>query len=308
MPRQPRIEFPGAIYHVMSLGDRGEDIFLDDIDRYDFLKTLAETCGKTSWQVHAWCLMRNHFHLVLETPEPSLVEGMRWLQSTYAIRLNHRHKLFGHLFSGRYKALLVEGGHEYFKTVCDYVHLNPVRARLLPPESPLVSYPWTSLPWYAVTREHRPPWIQVARLLGAHGLRDKDSESLAEFQRRLEARRQAEEDEQNLAQIRRGWCFGRTYSGKNSSTNLANARPNSKPANSASIMAGLARTESSSGTRRAGVERERSDRPPQERPRQTCPRRAPPAENHSHHPANRRASQHWNTQKRCHHAPSLDAQ
>ena len=90
-------------------GDRREDIFLDDVDRQDFLKTLAEACQKTGWQVHAYCLMRNHYHLVLETPNANLVAGMAWLQSTYTIRLNHRHKLFGHVFSGRYKAQLVEG-------------------------------------------------------------------------------------------------------------------------------------------------------------------------------------------------------
>jgi len=133
MPRQLRVEFPGALYHVMSRGDRREAIFLDDVDRQDFLKTLAEACQKTGWQVHAYCLMNNHFHLVMETPDANLVEGMRWLLSAYTIRLNHRHKLFGHVFSGRYKALLVEGGNGYLKTVCDYVHLNPVRAGLLAP-------------------------------------------------------------------------------------------------------------------------------------------------------------------------------
>src|SRR5438552_490435 len=83
MPRQIRVQYPGAIYHVMSRGDRRENIYLDDVDRQDFLKTLAETCQKTAWQVHAYCLMRNHFHLVVETPEGNLVEGMSWLLSTY---------------------------------------------------------------------------------------------------------------------------------------------------------------------------------------------------------------------------------
>jgi REP element-mobilizing transposase RayT len=110
VPRQLRVEFPGAIYHVMSRGDRRENIFRDDVDRQDFLKTLAEACQKTGFQVHAYCLMGNHFHLVVETPEANLVAGMRWLLSTYTLRLNHRHKLCGHVFSGRYKALLVEGG------------------------------------------------------------------------------------------------------------------------------------------------------------------------------------------------------
>src|SRR3974390_1776519 len=90
MPRQMRVEYPDAIYHVMSRGDRGEDIYLDDVDRQDFLKTLAEACQKTAWQVHAYCLMGKHFHLVVETPNANLVAGMAWLQSPYTIRLNHR--------------------------------------------------------------------------------------------------------------------------------------------------------------------------------------------------------------------------
>jgi len=92
-PRAMRVEYPGAIYHVMDRGDRREDIFVDDVDRQDFLKTLAEACQKTDWQVHAYCLMRNHFHLVVETPHGNLVQGMRWLLSAYTIRLNHRQKL-----------------------------------------------------------------------------------------------------------------------------------------------------------------------------------------------------------------------
>src|SRR5688500_9875161 len=122
MPRQMRVQYPGAIYHVMSRGDRREDIYLDDVDRQDFLKTLAEACQKTAWQVHAYCLMRNHFHLVIETPEGNLVEGMSWLLSTYTIRLNRRHKLSGHVFSGRYKAPALDGsGNGYskpFATMC----------------------------------------------------------------------------------------------------------------------------------------------------------------------------------------------
>ena len=95
MPRKLRIEYPGAMYHVMSRGDRRERIFLDDVDRQDFIKTLAEACQKTNWQVHAYGLMPNHYPLVLETPEPNLVAGMAWLQSTYTIRLNHRHSFSG---------------------------------------------------------------------------------------------------------------------------------------------------------------------------------------------------------------------
>ena len=121
MPRALRVEYPGAVYHVMDRGDRQERIFLDDVDRQDWLKTLAEACQKTGWQVHACCLMSNRFHAVIETPGANLVEGMRWLQSAYTIRLNHQHKLFGHVFSGRYKVLLVEGsGNGYLRSACDY--------------------------------------------------------------------------------------------------------------------------------------------------------------------------------------------
>ena len=209
MPRQWRIEYPGAIYHVMSRGDRRQQIFLDDVDRQDFLKTLAETCQKTGFLAHAYCLMPNHFHLVVETPESNLVAGMAWLLSTYTIRFNQRHKLSGHLFSGRYKALIVEGsGTGYLKTVCDYVHLNPVRASLLQPEQRLGAYPWTSLLWYGAAAEYRPAWLCVARLLGEHGLPADTAASREELLSRMEARRLAEANEEALAPIRRGWCFG----------------------------------------------------------------------------------------------------
>ena len=209
MPRRIRVQYPGAIYHLMSRGDRREDVFLDDVDRQDFLKTLAEACQKTGFQVHAYCLMRNHFHLVVETPDANLVAGMAWLLSAYTIRLNHRHKLFGHVFSGRYKALVVDGsGSGYLKTVCDYVHLNPVRAGLLKSEDRLAAYPWSSLVWYAAAREHRPAWIRVDRLLGEHGIGEDTASGRQEFERRMELRRAAEGDEEALAPIRRGWCFG----------------------------------------------------------------------------------------------------
>src|SRR5438552_1602691 len=138
MPRKLRIQYPGAIYHVMNRGDQRENIFKDDQDRERFLFTLGEACNKTEWQAHAYCLMRNHFHLVIETPQANLVAGMKWLLGVYTKRFNIRHKLCGHLFAGRYKALIVDGsGDGYLRTVCDYVHLNPVRAKLLKPEAEL---------------------------------------------------------------------------------------------------------------------------------------------------------------------------
>src|SRR5580698_4447399 len=171
MARKLRIEYPGAIYHVMSRGDRREPIFKDDVDRKEFMSTLEEACGKTGWEVHALCLMGNHFHLVVETPQGNLVAGMKWLLGTYTGRFNRRHKLFGHLFSGRYKALAVDGsGNGYLRTVCDYVHLNPVRANLLTAKQPLHDYPWSSFGDFLKPPRHRPTWLRVDRLLGEMGI------------------------------------------------------------------------------------------------------------------------------------------
>jgi REP element-mobilizing transposase RayT len=209
MPRKLRLEYPGAMYHVMSRGNRRQKIFLDDVDRQDFIKTLAEACQKTNWQVHAYCLMPNHYHLVLETPEPNLVAGMAWLQSTYTIRLNHRHKLFGHVLSGRYKSQLVEGsGNGYLRTACDYVHLNPVRAGMLKAGERLLSYPWSSFGAYLATPRHRPSWVRVDRLLGEHGIQEDTAEGRARFERWMERRRLEETDPESLKALQRGWCLG----------------------------------------------------------------------------------------------------
>jgi putative transposase len=204
-----RVEYPGAMYHVMSRGNRGERIFLDEVDRQDFIKTLAEACQKTDWQVHAYCLMRNHYHLVLETPNANLVAGMAWLQSTYTIRLNHRHKLIGHLLSGRYKAQLVEGsGNGYLRNACDYVHLNPIRAGVLQPEERLLAYPWSSFPAYLAAPEHRPHWIRVDRLQGEHGIQADTAAGRDLFEKQMERRRLEEVDPEALKDFRRGWCHG----------------------------------------------------------------------------------------------------
>ena len=194
----------------MSRGDRREDIFHDDIDRQDFLKTLAEACQKTGFQIHAYCLMRNHFHLVLETPNANLVAGMRWLLSSYTLRLNHRRKLFGHVFSGRYKALVVDGsGNGYLRTVCDYVHLNPVRANLLRSEDRLLAYPWSSFGWYLAAPDHRPFWIRTDRLFGEHGIPQDDAAGRQQFERTMEIRRaEHDRESQEWKPVRRGWCLG----------------------------------------------------------------------------------------------------
>jgi REP element-mobilizing transposase RayT len=208
MPRKLRVEYEGAIYHVMNRGDRREPIFLDDEDRRRFQTTLGEACAKTGWLVHAWCLMPNHFHLVVETPQPNLVTGMKWLLGTYTARFNRRHKLFGHLFSGRYKALIVDGsGTGYLKTVCDYVHLNPARAKLLPPESPLSEYHWSSWPEYLQSPGKRPAWLRVDRLLGEYRIPQDSAAGGQHLAAELELRRAAE-SATDYRQVRRGWCLG----------------------------------------------------------------------------------------------------
>lgn len=206
MARKLRIQFPGAIYHVMSRGDRREDIFRDDIDRESFLQTLSDACAKTGWQVHAYCLMPNHFHLVIETPQPNLVAGMKWFLGTYTARFNRRHRLSGHVFAGRYKSLLVSGAGGYLRTVCDYVHLNPARAKLINLDTPLRDYRWSSFPAYIGLTRERPAWLRVERVFGEAGIQRDDAAGRAEFEQRTEVRRA--EDAATFDQLRRGWCFG----------------------------------------------------------------------------------------------------
>ena len=208
MPRPLRIQFPGAIYHLMNRGDRRESIFHDDQDRHCFLDTLGEACEKTGWQLHAWCLMGNHFHLVAETPQANLIVGMKWFLGTYTSRFNRRHKLFGHLFSGRYKSLIIdERGGGYLRTACDYVHLNPVRAGLVTADQPLSAYEWSSYPVY-LRPAKRPAWLRVDRLLGEHGMQEDTADRRIHFQARMEERRKEGREPEAWAAFRRGWRLG----------------------------------------------------------------------------------------------------
>src|SRR5262245_32936310 len=193
MARKLRVQYPGAIYHFMNRGDRREAIFNNDNDRRLFLSTLQEACAKTDWQAHAWCLMSNHLHLVIETPRANLVEGMRWLLGVYTNRFNRRQGKFGHVFSGRYKALLADGsGNGYLQSVCDYVHLNPARAGLLKADQPLEAYPWSSYPLYSKPPAARPAFLRTDRLLGEWGIPKDSSAGRLQFGSYLEARRRAE--------------------------------------------------------------------------------------------------------------------
>lgn len=214
MARKLRVEFAGALYHVMSRGDRREDIFVEDGDRQLFLELLGQACAKTGWKIHAYVLMSNHYHLMLETPQANLVAGMTWLQNTYTIRFNRRHRLSGHLFQGRYKAVLVDPDEgSYFLLLADYIHLNPARAGLLKREESILEYPWSSLAHYVAPRGRRPVWMEVAAVLGEDGLSDCAS-GRRRFLERME-RRKAEEEVSDARQggatlrlFRRGWVIG----------------------------------------------------------------------------------------------------
>jgi len=125
-----------AFYHTMARGDRGEPIFQGDEDRELFLKTLEEAVQRTGWIIHAYVLMTNLYHFLMETPEPNLVLGMKWFQGTYTQRYDGLHRLRGHVYQGRYKAIVIDSDEmEFVDRVGTYIHLNPVRAGLVRPET-----------------------------------------------------------------------------------------------------------------------------------------------------------------------------
>ena len=130
MSRPIRIEFPNALYHVTSRGDRREAIFEDDDDRLSFLQTLGQVVEQFNWRCYAWCLMDNHYHLLIQTPDGNLSKGMRQLNGVFTQLSNRRHRRVGHLFQGRFKAILVDSD-AYLLELARYVVLNPVRSGMV---------------------------------------------------------------------------------------------------------------------------------------------------------------------------------
>jgi len=171
MARKLRLEFPGAIYHVINRGNYRSWVFKDEGAKRAFEKCLFEACTRSGWLLHAYVVMGNHYHLALETPKGNLVNGMQWLQSTFANRFNKLRGERGHLFQGRYKSILVEAGPS-LGMVCDYIHLNPVRAEIVPVER-LKEYRCSSY-WYLRRPKERPKFLEVqTALIEAGGLVDK---------------------------------------------------------------------------------------------------------------------------------------
>ncbi len=222
MARRLRLEYPGAFYHVMARGNRREAIFEDQDDRRYFLKVISEACERTGWRIHAWVLMGNHYHLLIETPEPNLVEGMKWVQNTYTRRFNVRHRAWGRVFGDRYKAVIVEGEQaEYYSRVVDYLHLNPVRAGLVDVDAggSVLDYKWSSVAGgYALPAPKRANWLAATDGLRRLGFPDTVAgrRSMVES---LDRRAMQEREDSGLvavpkgfdariSHLRQGWYWG----------------------------------------------------------------------------------------------------
>ena len=212
MARPLRFQYAGAVYHVMARGDGGDAVFETDDDRRAFLSRLGEVCESHGWRIHAWVLMSNHFHLLLETPQANLVTGMKWLLGTFSQGWNRARRRRGHVFQGRYKSVPVSGSDSdpyYFRIVADYIHLNPARAGLAGGKrGPLTGYSWSSLPAYEKGRG--PAWLVFNRVLRAFELA-RDGRGRRAYVAWLEARAANDGgsiDAEATKALKRGWYLG----------------------------------------------------------------------------------------------------
>ncbi len=165
MVRPLRLEYPGAIYHVMSRGDARKSITRSQKDKRLFFEVLDEACEKYNILIHGYCLMTNHYHLLLETPDGNLSAAMRHINGVYTQRSNARNKTVGHIFQGRYKAILVDRD-EYLLCLCRYIELNPVRAGLV--ENP-EEWEWSSFRQISGKSEKRVAFLETDWLLSQFG-------------------------------------------------------------------------------------------------------------------------------------------
>ncbi len=168
MSRPLRLEFPGGLYHVTSRGDRREAIYLNDDDRYKWLELFSQVCKRFNWRCHAYCLMSNHYHVVVETVEGNLSKGMRQLNGVYTQYFNQTHQRVGHVFQGRYKGIIVDKD-SYLLELSRYVVLNPVRAKLV---RKLEKWQWSS--YGAMLGEQSvPDWLETDWLLSQFSVQRK---------------------------------------------------------------------------------------------------------------------------------------
>ena len=205
MSRRPRIQFPGAIYHVFSRGNYRQNIFEDEGAANAFEQCLFEACDIAAWRLHAFVVMRNHFHLALETPRGNLAKGMHWLQSTFSKRFNNFRREHGHLFQSRYRALLVQPG---FALACvvNYIHLNPARAHILPADQ-LMQFRHSSYRLFAIGQQ--PPFLICIDWLRALGF-DDTKPGWASYRDYLVwlAADQTEQKRQSFEKLISGWAIG----------------------------------------------------------------------------------------------------
>jgi putative transposase len=160
MARPLRIEYPGAFYHVMHRGNAGSDIFKSIKDRETFLEYIGKAVERYELKIHTYCLMKNHYHILLETPQPNLSQAIKWINVSYATYFNRKRGRSGHLFQGRFKSILVDAD-EYLKHLSRYIHLNPVRAKLV---ERCQDYRWSSYPAYG-GYINAPEWLEISWLL-----------------------------------------------------------------------------------------------------------------------------------------------
>jgi len=205
MARMPRIQYEGALYHVINRGNYRSAVFETSGAAAAFEAALAETCVRHNWRIHAYAIMRNHFHLALETPQANLVEGMHWLQGTFASRFNRFREEHGHLFQGRYKALLVEDAAALLRVI-HYIHLNPVRAHLVAPAF-CATFRWGSLS--KLRQPSRPAWLVADVLLRQLGFRDSTAgwSEYATFLAELSGNT-ADQERMEFGGLSSGWAIG----------------------------------------------------------------------------------------------------
>jgi putative transposase len=205
MARKLRIQYEGALYHVINRGNYRRDLFETAGAAKVFEELLWKGCEMHRWRVHAHVVMRNHFHLALETPEANLVEGMHWLLGTFATRFNRFREERGHLFQGRYQAILVEDAATLGRVV-DYIHLNPVRAGVLPVEM-VAKFRWSSLRRFV--GNGRPPCLDPTGCLDAMRLEDSP-QGWQEYIERLQALgvSPSQQERAGFDGMSRGWAIG----------------------------------------------------------------------------------------------------
>jgi REP element-mobilizing transposase RayT len=167
MARPLRIEYPNAFYHVINRGNAGENIFLNERDKEKFLKYLGSAAERFSLIIHTYCLMTNHYHLVVETPEANLSRAIQWLNVSYATYFNRKRDRKGHLFQGRFKSIVIDAD-EYLAQLSRYIHLNPVRVKMVVNPT---DYPWSSYPLF-IGKGEKPDWLDTS-LLAYFGTKKK---------------------------------------------------------------------------------------------------------------------------------------